>query len=87
MAAGPHAHGWRDLTFNTVAEQLPSLYRHRKDLEQTEQYGKRFAYPSAYKPEIKARHRIMLPGLGEVVIQGTVEARLRDLFPGRNGLA
>ena len=64
-----------------------SLYRCRKDRELAEQYGKRFAYPSAYKPEIKARHRIMLPGLGEVAIQGTVEARLRDLFPGRNVLA
>ena len=64
-----------------------SLYRCRKDREQGEQYGRRYAYPSAYKPEIKARHRLMLPGLGEVVIQGTIEARLRDLFPGRNVLA
>lgn len=64
-----------------------SLFRRRKDREQAEQYGKRFAYPSAYKPEIRGRHRIMLPGLGVVVIQGTIEARLRDLFPGRNLLA
>ena len=64
-----------------------SLYRHRKDREQAESYGKRFAYPSAYKPEIRGRHRIMLPGLGVVIIQGTIKARLRDLFPGRNGLS
>ena len=64
-----------------------ALFRRRKERERGEQYGKRHAYPSAYKPEIRGRHRMALPGLGEVVVQGTVEARVRDLFPGRRVLA
>ena len=64
-----------------------ALFRRRKDREQAETYGKRFAYPSAYKPEIRGRHRILLPGVGEVAVQGTIEARIRDLFPGRTILA
>ena len=64
-----------------------TLFKSRKERERGELYGKRWAYPSAYKPEIKGRHRLMLPGLAEVAIQGTLEARLRDLYPGRRVLA
>ena len=60
-----------------------TLFRRRKDRERGESFGRRYAYECHYKPRIKSRHRVVLPGLGEVAIQGTIEARLRDLFPGR----
>lgn len=60
-----------------------TLFKSRKKRARAEQYGRRFAYPSAYKPQVRGRHRLMLPGLAEVSIRGTLEARLRDLYPGR----